>query len=48
VNYFPGYKGVPGAAPLIADYIEDYAHGRERLELPPLDVPTRLSAPVGT
>jgi glutathione synthase/RimK-type ligase-like ATP-grasp enzyme len=25
VNYFPGYKGVPGVAPLIADYIEDYA-----------------------
>jgi ribosomal protein S6--L-glutamate ligase len=36
VNYFPGYKGVPGAAPLIADYIESYARGRERLELPPL------------
>jgi ribosomal protein S6--L-glutamate ligase len=48
VNYFPGYKGVPGAAPLIADYIEAYAHGRERLELPPLDVSTRLSAHVGT
>jgi hypothetical protein len=39
---------VPGAAPLIADNIEDYTHGRERLELPPLDVPARLSAHVGT
>jgi ribosomal protein S6--L-glutamate ligase len=37
VNYFPGYKGVPDVAPLIADYIENYARGRERLELPPLD-----------
>jgi ribosomal protein S6--L-glutamate ligase len=27
VNYFPGYKGVPGAAPLLADYVEAYAHG---------------------
>jgi ribosomal protein S6--L-glutamate ligase len=25
VNYFPGYKGVEGAAPLIADFIRDYA-----------------------
>jgi ribosomal protein S6--L-glutamate ligase len=24
VNYFPGYKGVPGAAGVVADYIEDY------------------------
>jgi ribosomal protein S6--L-glutamate ligase len=34
VNYFPGYKGVPGAAPLIADYIDGYATGRTVLELP--------------
>jgi ribosomal protein S6--L-glutamate ligase len=34
VNYFPGYKGVPGIAPLIAQYIEDYALGRHSLELP--------------
>ena len=27
VNYFPGYKGVPGAAALIADYIDAYAQG---------------------
>jgi ribosomal protein S6--L-glutamate ligase len=27
VNYFPGYKGVDGAAPLIADYIAAYAIG---------------------
>jgi glutathione synthase/RimK-type ligase-like ATP-grasp enzyme len=25
VNYFPGYKGVEGAAPLIADFVRDYA-----------------------
>ena len=25
LNYFPSYRGVPKAAPLIADYIEDYA-----------------------
>jgi ribosomal protein S6--L-glutamate ligase len=25
VNYFPGYKGVPGAATLIADYIYNFA-----------------------
>lgn len=25
LNYFPGYKGVPDIAPLIADYIEGYA-----------------------
>ena len=34
VNYFPGYKGVPDVAPLIADYIDDYAQGRIRLEPP--------------
>lgn len=28
VNYFPGYKGVPDIAPLIADCIDDYAQGR--------------------
>jgi ribosomal protein S6--L-glutamate ligase len=42
VNYFPGYKGVPDVAPLIADYIERYAQGQERLELPPLTTPSRL------
>jgi ribosomal protein S6--L-glutamate ligase len=47
VNYFPGYKGVPGAAPLIADYIEDYAYGRLRLELPPVDASRPFPAPVG-
>ena len=25
LNYFPSYRGVPGAATLIADYIEEYA-----------------------
>jgi ribosomal protein S6--L-glutamate ligase len=34
VNYFPGYKGVPDAAALIADYIGDYAVGRRRLAPP--------------
>jgi ribosomal protein S6--L-glutamate ligase len=48
VNYFPGYKGIPDVAPLIADYIEDYAYGRQSLELPPLEAPVPLQAPVGT
>jgi ribosomal protein S6--L-glutamate ligase len=34
VNYFPGYKGVPGAGALIASYIERYARGGIRLEPP--------------
>jgi ribosomal protein S6--L-glutamate ligase len=42
VNYFPGYKGVPDVAPLIADYIESYARGYERLEPVPLNAPPRL------
>jgi hypothetical protein len=33
LNYFPGYKGVPNIAPLIADYIEAYARGRVDLAL---------------
>jgi ribosomal protein S6--L-glutamate ligase len=32
VNYFPGYKGVPDAGALIADYIDAYAQGL--IELP--------------
>lgn len=32
LNTFPGYKGVPGAAALIADYIAEYAAGR--IDLP--------------
>ncbi len=31
VNYFPGYKGVPDVAPLIAAYIEGYAGGDVQL-----------------
>ncbi len=31
VNYFPGYKGVPDAPALIADYIERYANGDVQL-----------------
>jgi ribosomal protein S6--L-glutamate ligase len=34
VNYFPGYKGVPDVAPLIADYIDGYARGRVTLKSP--------------
>lgn len=40
LNYFPGYKGVPDVAPLIAQYIEDYANGRVALHSPdPLAAP---------
>jgi ribosomal protein S6--L-glutamate ligase len=28
VNYFPGFKGVPGAAQLIADYVHEYGSNR--------------------
>jgi ribosomal protein S6--L-glutamate ligase len=48
VNYFPGYKGIPDVAPVIADYIEDYALGRQRLELPPLDEPASVAAAAGS
>jgi ribosomal protein S6--L-glutamate ligase len=34
LNYFPGYKGVPGAAARIAEYIEAYARGEETLRPP--------------
>jgi ribosomal protein S6--L-glutamate ligase len=34
VNYFPGYKGVPNAAPLIANCIDDFAQGRFELRPP--------------
>ncbi len=34
VNYFPGYKGVPNAAGMIADYIDDYAQGKVTLTPP--------------
>jgi ribosomal protein S6--L-glutamate ligase len=34
VNWFPGYKGVPNVAPLIANYIADYARGRVSLPGP--------------
>lgn len=36
VNYFPGYKGVPGAAGMIANYIDDYAQGKTTLTPPNL------------
>ncbi|HEX5008022.1 MAG TPA: ATP-grasp domain-containing protein [Hyphomonadaceae bacterium] len=34
VNYFPSYKGVPNAAGLVANYINDYAKGNVTLKLP--------------
>jgi len=34
VNYFPGYKGVPDAARMIADYIDGYAQGKFELKSP--------------
>lgn len=34
VNYFPGYKGVPDAAALIADYVDAYAQGDVSLPAP--------------
>jgi ribosomal protein S6--L-glutamate ligase len=34
VNYFPGYKGVPNAAEMIADYIHAYAQGQITLTSP--------------
>ena len=37
VNTFPGYKGVPDVAPLIADYIEGFALGRYAPAPAPLD-----------
>ncbi|MFN8454153.1 MAG: ATP-grasp domain-containing protein [Anaerolineae bacterium] len=36
LNYFPGYKGVPNAASLIANYIEDYVSGQYLHTLPKL------------
>ncbi len=36
VNYFPGYKGVPDAAGMIADYIDAYVQGRVTLTPPRL------------
>jgi ribosomal protein S6--L-glutamate ligase len=32
VNYFPGYKGISGIAPVIAEYVERYAAGRANLQ----------------
>ena len=37
VNCFPGYKGVPHAPSLLADYIEEYTRGRYDLDLSKLD-----------
>jgi ribosomal protein S6--L-glutamate ligase len=38
LNYFPGYKGVPDVAALLADYIDEFASGARRLALPELAV----------
>jgi ribosomal protein S6--L-glutamate ligase len=46
LNYFPGYKGVPRVAPIIADYIEGFALGRFDLE--PLDLTQSAEPPSGT
>ena len=45
LNYFPGYKGVPDVAALLARYIEDFALGRTTLpdNPPPLVTPRALS-----
>ncbi|MFQ5859897.1 MAG: RimK family alpha-L-glutamate ligase [Anaerolineae bacterium] len=43
LNYFPGYKGVPNVAPLIADYIEGYAREQVSLRLPGPALPARLA-----
>jgi ribosomal protein S6--L-glutamate ligase len=51
VNYFPGYKGVPDAGAMIADYIDNYARriadgtgppaGRMAIEGPTVPLPAR-------
>jgi ribosomal protein S6--L-glutamate ligase len=43
LNYFPGYKGVPDVAPLIADYIEGYVNGWYTLQ-PPRPITVDFSA----
>jgi ribosomal protein S6--L-glutamate ligase len=43
VNYFPGYKGCPGAAEAVADWIEGYAAGR----IAPLAGPLMRELPEG-
>ena len=44
VNYFPGYKGVPNAAPMIADYIDGYAQGRFELKSPGVEAAQTAAA----
>lgn len=47
LNYFPGYKGVPNIAPLIAQFIDEYARGRVDLRLPqPASEPRAKDFPV--
>jgi ribosomal protein S6--L-glutamate ligase len=47
LNYFPGYKGVPDIAPVIADYVERFAVRQETLELPQSSVVDEVGAPIG-
>jgi len=46
VNYFPGYKGVPSIAPLMADYIEGYARGQFSLRPPDIAIYKDSKVPV--
>jgi ribosomal protein S6--L-glutamate ligase len=43
VNYFPGYKGVPGAAGRIADYVAAYARGEVRPPAPLVAAPAEVA-----
>lgn len=47
LNYFPGYKGCLDVARAMTAYVDDYAHGRIDLVLPPLAGPRR-SVPLGS
>lgn len=47
LNYFPGYKGVPNVAPLIADYIAGYARQRYQLSLPEISAPADCEPATG-
>jgi ribosomal protein S6--L-glutamate ligase len=44
VNYFPGCKDIPEAPRMLADYIDDYAHGRRWLPLAGPIVPAETAA----
>lgn len=44
LNYFPGYRGVAGAAEAVAGYVRDIAESRRGMPVPP---PQREGDPVG-